>query len=230
MNTVYGLERLISNCSLTDDADTFSMYEVDTTSVTPKALSGDQTLVKVEKKTENQNAYDDKRQSCLYNMKCFSKEEQHNDLLQNQKEPIERLILKVKDPLDEQLYNQSEELNKTIIIGQDNIYDGQCFLLTDVNIGNLDEVLQKHSIEKFPKTEGKVSLMVSNGKKIKRIVTLKKDLQNFGTKDLTEFRKRIQNLQQEFNRLCLLVSDLLKILQPKVNPKLLEAKVNQESI
>ena len=230
MNTVYGLERLISNCSLTDDADTFSMYEVDTTSVTPKALSGDQTLVKVEKKTENQNAYDDKRQSCLYNMKCFSKEEQHNDLLQNQKEPIERLILKVKDPLDEQLYNQSEELNKTIIIGQDNIYDGQCFLLTDVNIGNLDEVLQKHSIEKFPKTEGKVSLMVSNGKKIKRIVTLKKDLQNFGTKDLTEFRKRIQNLQQEFNRLCLLVSDLLKILQPKVNPKHLEAKVNQESI
>jgi len=230
MNTVYGLERLISNCSLTDDADTFSMYEVDTTSVTPKALSGDQTLVKVEKKTENQNAYDDKRQSCLYNMKCFSKEEQHNDLLQNQKEPIERLILKVKDPLDEQLYNQSEELNKTIIIGQDNIYDGQCFLLTDVNIGNLDEVLQKHSIEKFPKTEGKVSLMVSNGKKIKRIVTLKKDLQNFGTKDLTEFRKRIQNLQQEFNRLCLLVSDLLKILQPKVNPKLLEAKGNQESI
>ena len=47
---------------------------------------------------------------------------------------------------------------------------------------------------------------------------------------MKEFRKLIQNLQQEFTRLCSLISDLLNILHPKVSPKPLEPKANQEDI
>jgi len=37
-------------------------------------------------------------------------------------------------------------------------------------------------------------------------------------------------LQREFNRLCLLISDLLNILRTEVNHELLEANANQEGI
>jgi len=122
--------------------------------------------------------------------------------LQNQKEPTECLISGVKNPPDEQPYGTSEELNEIITVGQDNIHDGQDFLLTDVSIGNLEESLQSSSIESFPKNQGKISPMVSNDKEIEKIATLKNDLQYFGKKDMTEFRKRMQNLQREFDRLC----------------------------
>jgi len=85
-------------------------------------------------------------------------------------------------------------------------------------------------IEKVPKTQGKTSLKVSDDKKVERTVILNNDLQNFGKKDMTEFRKHIQNLQQEFNCLCSLISDLLNILHPKVSPKPLEPNANQEGI
>jgi len=47
---------------------------------------------------------------------------------------------------------------------------------------------------------------------------------------LAKFRKHIQNLQREFDRFCLLINDLVDMLQPKVNPKPLEVNVNQEGI
>ena len=121
-------------------------------------------------------------------------------------------------------------MNEIITVGQDNIHDGQDFLLTDVSIGNLEESLQRSSIESYPKMQGKILLKVSNDKEIEKIATSKNDLQNFGKKDATEFRKRIQNLQREFNRLCSLLSDLLNILHPKVSPKSLEPNANQEDI
>ena len=37
-------------------------------------------------------------------------------------------------------------------------------------------------------------------------------------------------MQREFNRLCLLISDLLNILRTEVSHKLLEANANQEGI
>ena len=91
-----------------------------------------------------------------------------------------------------------------------------------MSIGNLEE--------SFLKIQRKISPKVSNDKKVERIVILNNDLQNFRKKDVTEFRKHIQNLQPEFNHLCSLISDLFTILHPKVRPKPLEPNANQEGI
>jgi len=176
MNSVCELEKLVSNGTLTADSETSSMYEAETTFVTPKILSCDQTVVTVENKTGNQNVCDDKRPNCLENRKCFSKEKQPDDPLQDQKEPNEGLILEEKDPSDEQVRSSSEESDETIVLGQDNIHDRHEFLFTDVNIENMEESLQTSLIEQFSKTQGKISPMVSNNNKIERLVTSKKDL------------------------------------------------------
>jgi len=81
--------------------------------------------------------------------------------LKNQKEPNNGLSLEVKDPLDEQLYSPSAELSKTNITCQSNIYDEHGFLLTDVIIRNLEESLQNSLIEKYSKTQSKVSPAIS---------------------------------------------------------------------
>jgi len=94
MNSIYELEKLVSNCSLTDDSDTSPMHEAETTLIIPKARSDDQTVVTVGTKNGNQNAYHDERPNSLENMKYFSKEKQYNDPLQNQKEPTKCLSRK----------------------------------------------------------------------------------------------------------------------------------------
>jgi len=170
MYRVYGLESLVSSCTLPNDSDTFSSYEEETTSITPEALSDDQIVAKVEEKIENQCVHDDERQNCSNNMKNFSKDEQQSDPLQNQNEPNERLNLKVKDPSDDQLYSPSEEVNKTIVSGQDNTYDGHVFFSDNVNIWNLEEYIQNSLIEKSPKVQDKISPMVSNDKTVEKQV------------------------------------------------------------
>ena len=229
MNSVYELERLVSNCSVSN-AETSSMYETETTFVIPKACSDDRTVIIVGTKNGHQNAYQVERPNCLQYMKNFTKEKPYNDPLQNQKEPTESLISEVKNPLDEQLHGPSEESNKNITEDQDNIHDGQDFLLTNVTLVNLEESLQSSLIEKVPNSQGKTSPKVSNDKKTKRTATSKNDSQNFGKKNTTEFRKRTQNLQREFNHHCWLISDLLNLLHPKVSPRPLEPKANQEDI
>jgi len=177
MNSVYELEKLVSNCSVAD-ADTSSMNEIETTLLTPKARSDDQTVGTVGTKNGNQNhdAYHDERPNCFENMKYFSKEKPYNDSLQNQKEPTERLISEVKNLSYKQSCGTSEELTESINASQNNIHDGQDSLLTDVSNGNLEESLQSSSIESFPKTQGKTSLKISNDEKSKKIATSKKDL------------------------------------------------------
>jgi len=91
-NSVYELKKLVSNCSVANSG-TSSIHEEETTFVTPKARSDDQTEITVETKNGNQNVYHDEKPNRLENMKCFSKEEQYNNLLQNQKEPTKCLIL-----------------------------------------------------------------------------------------------------------------------------------------
>jgi len=54
MYRVYGLERLISNCTLSNDSDTFSVYGKETTSITPTVRFDVQTVITAEKKAENQ--------------------------------------------------------------------------------------------------------------------------------------------------------------------------------
>ena len=221
MSSVHKLERLVSNCSLSGNSDTFSMYEAETPFVMQKALSGDQTVLKVENDSGVRSVYDDKKQSCSESVKCSSKKEDHNDLLLYQKYITNDISLKVKDPFGKQLYNPTEELSKLNITYQDNIYDGHDILLTDGNIGNLEEPLQNSTIQKYSKTRGKVSPITYNGKKIKKFLTSNSELQTFGRKDLTKLKNRIQKLQQEFHHLCLLISNLLNILKSDITPNLL---------
>ena len=72
MNSIYELEKLVSNCSVAD-YETSSMPEAETTFVKPKARSDDQIVVTVGTKNGNQNAYHNQRRNCLENMKYFSK-------------------------------------------------------------------------------------------------------------------------------------------------------------
>jgi len=113
MNSVYEIEKLVSNCSVAD-ADTFSMHKAETTLVKPKAHFDDQTVVTVGTENGDQNAYHDERPNCLEKMKYFSKDKSYNETLQNQKEPTECLISEVKNPLDEQPYGPSEESNESL--------------------------------------------------------------------------------------------------------------------
>jgi len=219
-HSVYELEKLVSNRSVAD-SETSSMHEAETTFIIPKGLFGDQSVPIVEMKIGNQNAYGEEGQNNLDNMKCFRKEEQCNDPLPNQKKLTEGLIWEVKDTLDEHPHGSSEELKEIITISQGNIHDGQDFLLTDVSIVNLEESLQSSLTDKVSKTQGKTSPKVSNDKKVERIVILNNDLQKFGKKNMTELRNIIQNLQQEFNHLCSLISDLVIFYILKSVPNLL---------
>jgi len=56
----------------------FLYNEEETTFVTPKVRSDDQTVVTVGTKNGNQNVYHDERSNCLENMKYFSKEKPYS--------------------------------------------------------------------------------------------------------------------------------------------------------
>ena len=182
MNSVYELEQLVSNYSV-DNSETSSIHETDITVLTLKAHPDDQTVIIVGTKNGNQNSYQDEIPNCLENMKYVNKEKPYHDPLQNQKEPTVRLISEVKNPLDEQPYGPSEGSNKNLTVGQDNIRDGQDFLLMNVNLVNLKESLQSSSTEKVPKSTGKTSTKVRKDKEIEKGTTSKKGWQNLAETD-----------------------------------------------
>jgi len=182
MNSVYDLEKLISNC-LAVNSEISSTHETEITVVTLKAHSDDQTVIIIGTKNGNQNAHQEEKPKRSENMKHINKEKSYHDLLQNQKEPIERTITDVENPLDEQPHDPPEESNKNFAIDQDKIHDGQDFLPVNVNLINLEESLQSSLIEKVPKCPGKTSTKVSKNKEIEENTTSNKSLQNFGEKD-----------------------------------------------
>jgi len=147
MNSIYELENLVSNCSVANSV-TSSTHKTEITFVTLKAHPDDQTVIIIGTKNGNHNVYQDEKPNCLENM---NKEKPCHDPLQNQKEPIERLISEVKNPLDEQLHGPSEESNKNLAVDQDKIHDGQDSLLMNVNFVNLEESPQKFLDGKNPK-------------------------------------------------------------------------------
>ena len=151
--------------------------------VTLKAHPDDQTVMIIETKNGNQNPDQEEKPKCLENMKHTNKEKSYHDLLQNQKEPTERAISEVENPLDEQPHGPSEESNKNLTVDQDKIHDGQDFLPMNVNLINLEKSLQSSLIEEVPKNPGKASTKVSKNKEIEEIATLNKGLQNFGEND-----------------------------------------------
>ena len=182
MNSVYELEKLVSNCSVTN-SETSSTHETEITVVTLKAHPDDQTVIIVGTKNGDPNDYQDEKSNCLENMKYINKEKPYREPLQNQKGPTVRLISEVKNPLDEQPYGPSEGSNKNLNVNQDNIRDGQDFLLMNVNLANPEESLQDTSIEKAPKSAGKTSTKVSTDKEIEKNATSRKDWPNLGETD-----------------------------------------------
>ena len=151
--------------------------------VTLKAHPDAQTVIIIRTKNGNQNADQEEKPKCLRNMKHTNKEKSYHDPLQNQKEPTERAISEVENPLDEQPHGPSEESHKNLTVDQDKIHDGQNFLPINVNLINLEESLQSSLVEKVPKSPGKISMKVSKNKEIEEIVTSNKSLQNFWEKD-----------------------------------------------
>ena len=182
MNSVYDLEKLISNC-LVVKSETSSAHETEITVVTLKAHSDDQTVIIIGTKNGNKNADQEEKPTCLENMKHTNKEKSYYDPLQNQKEPTERTISDVENTLDEQPHDPSTESNKNLPIDQDKINDGQDFVPINVNIINLDESLQSSLIENVPKNPGITSTKVNKNKGIEEIATANKSLQNFDEND-----------------------------------------------
>ena len=79
-------------------------------------------------------------------------------------------------------------MNKTIVSDQGNTYDGHGFFSDNVNIWNLEEYIQNSLTEKSPKVQDKISPTVSKDKTVEKLVIPKRDLQNFGKKELTNFQ------------------------------------------
>ena len=144
MNSVYDLEKLISNCSVVN-SETSSTHETENTVVTLKAHSDDQSVIIIGTKNGNQYVDQEEKPNCLENMKHTNKEKSYNDPLQNHKEPTERTISDVENTLDEQPHDPSAESNKNLAIDQDKIHDGQDFLPINVNLLNLDRKSPKKS-------------------------------------------------------------------------------------
>jgi len=226
VNSVYDLERLISNFSGSDSAIS-SLYEEETTPIRREACSDEAIMVAIGRKTERQDVCNEGERSCFNSVEGCSKKEQRNNPCQHRKS-TESPIPEPKDPLDEQRCNPSEGLNEMLTDSQENIPDGQDPLLTDLRMENLEESLQSSSSDKVSETQAKISPKVWNDKKVEKTVALNSELQNFGRKDMKEVQKSIQKLYQKFNRLCSLISDLLNILHLKVNPKSAETTMNPE--
>jgi len=73
MNSVYDLEKLISDCSVVN-SETSSTHGTEITVVTLKAHSDDQTVIIIETKNRNQNANQEEKPKRLENMKHTNKE------------------------------------------------------------------------------------------------------------------------------------------------------------
>ena len=91
MNSVFELEKLISNCSVVN-SETSSTHETEITVVTLKAHPDDQTVIIIGMKNGDQNADQGEKPKCLENTKHTNKEKSYHDLLQKQKEPPKRAI------------------------------------------------------------------------------------------------------------------------------------------
>jgi len=181
MNSVYELEQLVSNNSA-DNSETCYTHETEITVVTLKAHPDAQTVITIGAKNGNQNAKQEEKPTRSENMKHTNKEKSYHDPLQNQKEPTERAISEVENPLDEQPHGPSKESHKNLTVDQDKIHEGQDFLPMNVNFINLEESLQRSLIEKVPKSPGKTSTKVSKNKEIEEIATSNKSLQNLEEK------------------------------------------------
>jgi len=154
MNSVCESEKLVSNCSVTN-SEPSSTHETEITVVALKAHPDDQTVIIVETKNVNQNAYQDEKPKCLENVKYVNKEKPYHEPLQNQKERTVRLISEVKKPLEEQPHGPLEGSHENLTEDQDNNCDEQDFLLMNVNLVNPEESLQSSLIEKVPKIQVK---------------------------------------------------------------------------
>jgi len=84
VNSVYDLERLISNCS-GSESEISSLYEEETTLIRQEACSDEAKMVSIGKKTERQDVCNEKERSCINSVVGCSKKEQRNHPCQHPK-------------------------------------------------------------------------------------------------------------------------------------------------
>ena len=126
--------------------------------------------------------------------------------------------------------NPSADLQKILIESQDYIQNDQESLSTVSNDGNLEEYLQKFTIEQVSEIRGKTTSKVSDNQTIEKMIALNKELQNSLKKDIKGVQKGLQKLHKKFDGFCSLLSDLLKILHPKIDPTSSEQSINSEDL
>jgi len=71
---------------------------------------------------------------------------------------------------------------------------------------------------------------MSDNQTIEKMIALNKEFQNSLKKDIKRVRKGLQKLHQKFDCFCSLLSDLSKILHPKIDPKSSEQSMNSEDL
>jgi len=124
-----------------------SLYKDETTCIRQDACADELTSGIIEKQSENQNAYNEEEQRCSNNFECCSKNEQQSDLWLNQHVPTKSPTSETKDLL--------AELQEILIESQDYIQNDQEPSSTVSNDGNLEEYLQRFTIEQVSEIRGK---------------------------------------------------------------------------
>jgi len=71
---------------------------------------------------------------------------------------------------------------------------------------------------------------VSDNQTIDKKIALNKELQISLKKDIKGVQKGLQKVHQKFDCFCSLISDLLKTLHHKINPKSSEQTINSENL
>ena len=220
MNSIYKWKKLTSTYS-GSYTELSSLYEDETTCIRQDACADELTSVIIEKQSENQNTYNEEEQHCSDNFEYCGKNEQQSDLWLNQRVLTKSPTSETKDLLDTQPRNPSAELQETLIESQDYIQNDQESSSMVSNDGNLDEYLQRFTIEQVPEIRGQTASKVSDNQTIEKMIALNKELQNSLKKDIKGVHKGLQKVYQKFDCFCSLISDLLKYYILKSTPNLL---------
>jgi len=221
MNSECKRKKLTYTCS-GSDTELPSLCKDETSCIKQNAYTDELTSVIIEEQHGKQNAYDEKEKHGSNNFKYCGKNDQQTDLWLNQQIPIKNSILVMKDLL--------EDLQETLSGSQDYTQNDPESWSSVSNNGNLEENLQKFIIEQISEIRGKPTSKVSDNQMIGKMIALNKEFQISLQEDIKGIEKGLHELHQKFDCFCSLLSDLLKILHPKINPKSSEQSMNSEEL
>jgi len=221
MNSEGKTKRLTYTCS-GSDTDLSSLCEDEITCTQQNDYTNAITSTTHEKQNEKQNAYDEEEKHGSNSFKYCGKNEFQSDLWLNQQISAKNSISETKDLL--------KDFQETLSGSQDYTQNDPESPSTVSNDGNLEENLQKFIIEQISEIRGKPTSKESDKQKIKKMIALNKDFQISLREDIKWIEKGLHELHQKFDCFCPLLSDLLKILHPKINLDSSEQSMNSEEL